>query len=60
MSVLEMLSVVVDELVGTRGAVRNCRDEIHRREQDIAAVDRLGRRLPHREPDDGERAAVSA
>lgn len=46
MDVIEMLRVAVDDLVGNRGAVRNCRDELYRRADDEAKVDRLSRRLP--------------
>ncbi len=41
-----MARIVVDELVGNRGAVRNCRDELHRLADDLAKVERLSRRLP--------------
>lgn len=45
MGMMEMIGVVIDEAVGNRGAVENCRHEMVRREQDIAAVDRLCRQL---------------
>ena len=45
MGMMGMIGAVIDEAVGNRGAVENCRHEMVRREQDIAAVDRLCRQL---------------
>lgn len=58
MGVLEMIGVVIDDAVGTGGALRNCRHEMVRREQDIAAVDRLSRRL--RRPSTAARSGAEA
>lgn len=46
MSVSKMLAVVLDEVAGNRGSVRNCREEMWRRQRDLEAVDALVARLP--------------
>ena len=46
MNLFELVRNLLDESVGTRGALRNCRTELSRRAEAEREVDRLCRRIP--------------